>query len=336
VSDSSGAGQPCYSLRLVRPFSQLLRRYPGFPGELFDALDAMDPDERIPIVTVHELLRGGLEMTGDPDIGLKAAREIAIGDYGALEYVVSSAPTWGDALRSVGRYLPLVNDALQFSLRVEGPRAVIQLDSSVVLPRAAADFQSGAFHVAGLHRRQPQDVAEFEVLFTHPRPERVDEYERTFERGTLRFDAPFTGFAFDAAYLDMPVVSADPKLHDVLRKHAELMLAELPKAQSLTEQVRDHIAQQLSGGNPSVELIARQLHMSPRTLGRKLEHEGTTFKELLDDMRRRMALRYVGGHDLGLSEIAFLLGFSQTAAFHRAFKRWTGQTPLEYRRARRG
>ena len=77
--------------------------------------------------------------------------------------------------------------------------------------------------------------------------------------------------------------------------------------------------------------------MSPRTLGRRLEHEGTTFKELLDDLRRRLALRYVGGaRSRALTEIAFLLGFSQSAAFHRAFKRWTGQTPLEYRRERRG
>ena len=80
---------------------------------------------------------------------------------------------------------------------------------------------------------------------------------------------------------------------------------------------------------------ARSLQMSPRTLGRRLQHEGTTFKHLLDDLRRRMALRYVDGQELGLSEIAFLLGFSQTAAFHRAFKRWTAQTPLEYRRQRR-
>src|SRR6187401_499209 len=116
-------------------------------------------------------------MTGDPDIGLKAARKIEMGDYGALEYVVASAPTWGDALRSVGRYLPLVNDALQFSLRVEGERAVVQLDSSVVLPRAAADFQSGAFHVAGLHRRQGMPTVEYEVLFTHPRPAQIEEYE---------------------------------------------------------------------------------------------------------------------------------------------------------------
>jgi AraC-like DNA-binding protein len=336
VHARDAVAQPCYSVRLLRPFGQLLRRYPGFPAELIAPLDELDSDERVPIAAVHELLRGTIEITGDHDIGLKAAREISIGDYGALEYVAGSAPNIGEALQVVGRYLPLVNDALEFTYRTEGEKAIVQLDSRVVLPRAAADFQSGAFHVACSFRRPSDPEVEFEVLFTHARPERVDEYERTFAPGRLRFDAPFCGFVFDRRHLALPLHSADPKLHDLLRKHAEFLLAELPRADSQTGRVRDLIARELSGGNPSAELIAHELHMSPRTLGRKLEHEGTTFKELLDDMRRRSALRYVGAHDLGLTEIAFLLGFSQTAAFHRAFKRWTGQTPLEYRRARRG
>jgi AraC-like DNA-binding protein len=71
--------------------------------------------------------------------------------------------------------------------------------------------------------------------------------------------------------------------------------------------------------------------MSPRTLGRRLAEEGTTFSELLDDLRRQLALRYVGTETHGLSEVAFLLGFSDVAAFYRAFKRWTGRTPLQYR-----
>jgi AraC-like DNA-binding protein len=119
----------------------------------------------------------------------------------------------------------------------------------------------------------------------------------------------------------------------VLRKYADVLLAELPKAESLTERVRALITEQLVAGEPSAERIARALHMSRRTLARKLDQEGTSFKDLLEGTRRHLALRYVGGHDLGMTEIAFLLGFSQAAPFHRAFKRWTGQTPLEYRRA---
>ena len=90
---------------------------------------------------------------------------------------------------------------------------------------------------------------------------------------------------------------------------------------------------ELSRGRLTANQVAGQLRMSRRTLCRKLESEGTSFTALLADLRQRLALQYVGSHDLGLSEIAFLLGFSEAAAFHRAFKRWTGQTPLEYRRA---
>ena len=89
------AGQPCYSLRLLRPFAAALRRYPGFPPELVESLEKMDPDDRLPIATVHELLAGAIAITGDPDLGLKAALEITVGDYGALEYAAKSASTFG-------------------------------------------------------------------------------------------------------------------------------------------------------------------------------------------------------------------------------------------------
>jgi AraC-like DNA-binding protein len=336
VNANETASQPCYAVRLVHPFLRVLRRDPRFPDEMLAPLEALDPDERLPIPMVHELLQGALTMTGDLDLGLKAAREITPGDAGALEYAICSAATFRQGLEVCARYMRLVNDALDFSLRIEDGRAILQLDSRVVMPRTAADFQSAAFHIAGLRSRPRELDPHYEVWFTHPRPASVDEYGRTFEGGTLRFDAPFNGFVFDPEYLELPLETADPKLHDLIRKHAELLLAELPRAESVTEKVRDLIAKELEGGDPSVANIARHLHTSPRTLGRKLEHEGASFKELLDDLRRRLALRYVGGLDLGLSEIAFLLGFSQSAAFHRAFRRWTGQTPLEYRRARRG
>lgn len=333
---SDASARPCYSMRLVRPYVQLLRRYPDFPVNVLEPLERLDPDERIPIATMHELLHGAIELTGDADLGLKAAREIEPGDYGALEYAGASAATWGDAMRVIGRYMPLVNDALDYVIHIQGDRTEVQLHSRVTLPRAAVDFQSAAFYVAAMYRRPHTGADEFDVYFMHAAPESIAEYAKTFGPGRLCFGAPFNGFVLPTAVLDEPLPSADPKLHALIRRHADLVLAELPKAESLTEKVRDRLARELSGGNPGVEEIAKHLGMSSRTLGRKLEEEGTTFKELLDDLRRRMALRYVGAHDLGLSEIAFLLGFSQAPAFHRAFKRWTGRTPLEYRNARRG
>jgi len=323
--------KPTYSVRLLLPFARALRRYPHVPPEVVDPIEAMDPDDRLPITAVHELLEGAIALTQDQDIGLKAAREIRMGDYGAVEYAARSAQTWGEAAAVVGRYLRLLNGALEFSVREEGEHALIHLSSSVSLPRAAADFQSGAFHVSGMYLWPPDFAPTFQVWFTHPEPAITEQYFETFAGGSLHFGKPWSGFVVPREYLSYPVPSADPQLHSLIRKHADTMLAELPRAQSLTERVRDLLAKELGGGSPTAKQIARKVAMSERSLARYLHEEGTTFSALLEDLRRRMALRYVRHSELSFSEITFLLGFSQAAAFYRAFRRWTGQTPREYR-----
>jgi AraC-like DNA-binding protein len=333
VSAALDVKTPCFVIRLVRPFVRLLRNDPRIPQEGLDELAAIDPDTRVPIATIHELLAGAELLINDPDLGLKAARLIEPGDYGALEYAARSAATWRDACDALGRYMRLVNDALRFSMIEDGEVVIVRLDSTLVLPRISADFQAAAFHISGSHWWPPDLKPIYEVLFTHPRPPDIREYERTFVDGKLRFDASFSGFVFQRAYLDLPMQGADPALHAVLRKHADAMLAELPRAETLTERVRDLLTKELAGGTPTLGHIARSVAMSERTLSRRLDEEGTNFKALLDDLRRRLSLRYVHKSELAFSEIAFLLGFSQTAAFYRAFRRWTGQTPLEYRRA---
>mgnify|MGYP003471646392 CR=1 FL=1 len=331
VPDTSAA-QPSYAACMLKPYARLLRRYPQIRPQLIDPLDALDPDERVPIAPMLELLQGAVHLTGDEDLGLKAAREIMPGDYGAIEFMASSAGSMRQAIALLGRYLPLVNDALEFSLRVEGEQALIQLDSRIRLPRAAADFQAAAFYVSTLQRGHSIDPA-MEVRFTHAEPADTSEYQRTFAPGRLCFDAPWSGFVINARLLDQPFASADPNLNHVLRKYADVLLGKLPKSESLSDRVRALVAERLASGSPSVTHIARLLGMSRRTLARKLGQEHTSFSDLLEDTRRQLALRYVGHHDLALTEIAFLLGFSQSGPFHRAFKRCTGRTPREYRRA---
>jgi AraC-like DNA-binding protein len=231
----------------------------------------------------------------------------------------------------VARYLSLLNGALRVTIHAEGELALLHLTNTVAMPRAAADFQSGAFHVSGKFLWPPAFEPTFEVWFMHPEPPSLAEYEQTFEGGTLCFGKPWNGFVVPRDYLSIPVPSADPQLHALVRKHADAMLAELPRAQSLTERVRDLLANELSGGTPSAKQIAKKVAMSERSLARYLNDEGTTFSALLEDLRRRMALRYVRHSELSFSEITFLLGFSQAAAFYRAFRRWTGQTPREFR-----
>jgi AraC-like DNA-binding protein len=301
---------------------------------MFSAVEVMDCDQRIPVTEVHQGLDHIVELTGDRDIGLKAAYESTPGDGGALDYAISSASTARDAIYAAARYIRLVNDTLELRLETLGNNARILLENRVPMPKAALDFQVGALFRAFAHVWALGSRGIVRVSFAQPAPESQAEYRRTFASSPIDFGASFNGFTFEAASLSRRLASADSVLHDVILGHAETMLAELPPARQLTERVRNAIVAELAGGNPSVTHIAPKLHMSPRTLERKLEREGTTFSLLLDDLRKRLALRYVGSNDLELAEIAFLLGFARTTGFHRAFKRWTGETPLHYRRTR--
>jgi AraC-like DNA-binding protein len=331
---SDANAEASYSIRLVRPFVRLLRGTNIVPAPILEELDGLDQDHRLPAAIVHQMLDAVVSMTGDPDIGLKGAMARSPGDGGVLEYAVSSASTAGDAIAAAARYAALMTDALEMRLEVVGKDAFVRLDNRVHLPRAGMDFQVGAIYRAFSCIWATGAGPSLRIFLSYPAPENTAQYGYTFGNTPVEFGAPFSGFKFDAVWLDAKLSSAESTLHDVILRHAEKMLAELPRARKLTERVRSAILTELAGGNPSVAHVAPRLHMSARTLERRLEREGTTFSELLDDMRKGLALRYVGAQDLAFTEIAFLLGFSQVSSFHRAFKRWTNETPLNYRRAR--
>jgi len=331
MNEGNTADRPCYPLSMVRPFIEVLRPYEKLRQTL-DSLESHDIDARIPIEVAHKFLAEAIAFTGDIDLGLKAARRLALGDLGVVDYLVGSVATVGEAIEVTAGYARLFNDALRVRLEVRGTRAVLIFENSIVLPRAAADFQMGGFFHVHLRSWLNQDLPNVEVLFTHAEPIDTAEYASTFLPIELRFGSPVLGFSFDARQLTTPLQSADLKLHRVIRKQAEHTLTALPTTQTFTQKVRDLAAAEIGVGNATVAHIAKRLGVSPRTLTRKLEREGTTYKDLLEDLRKTLAMRYLESRDLQLSEVALRLGFSQSAAFHRAFRRWTGHTPLQHRR----
>lgn len=136
--------------------------------------------------------------------------------------------------------------------------------------------------------------------------------------------------------LSAPVLAADATLSRIVTAHAEQLLASSASApQSISAQVRQHLAAGMAHGLVSLRSIAAQLHLSERSLQRQLQEEGTRFADLMDEVRRNLAQRYIADPQLALGEVAYLLGFSEPSAFHRAFKRWTGTTPAQARRASR-
>ena len=323
---------PCYSARFVAPFVQVLSTYECFSVESLNKLKAIDPATRIPAAVANELATRQVEQTGDADLGLKAGRAMPLGRGGALDYAMHSAATVREAIDVADRYTRLFSDLLSIHLDLDGDRATVRVDVGPAAPRPVPDFTMSAWFTN--HTIKPlHDAGRLECWFAHPKPQDTTEYDRTFAPATLRFDAPSYGFSFGREYLDAPLASADPILHGVLCEHVALTLNQLSRRRTLAARVREISMRELLQGTPTVFSVARQLRMSARTLGRRLEREGTTFSVLLDHLRRELALRYVGRQEMAFTEIAFRLSFSHVEAFYRAFKRWTGQTPLTYRRA---
>jgi AraC-like DNA-binding protein len=333
--DSKMEGEPpSYSTDLLRAFADVLQEHGGELGEWLQA-GLKSAGGRVPVDVAHQALLFAVAHTGDADLGLKAARRIILGDVGAIDYIASSATTVRSAIEQTSRFARLINDVLGVALEEEGSVALVRLENRVTLPRAAADFQVGGFfrnHVAAWLGSR---LGELTVWFTHDRPVDLQEYERTFEPATVRFSASVLGFVFDRRILEQPLPKADPNLHAMLLPYADRMLSALPPTQAVAANVRSLISAQLAEGGPDVAKVASRLGMSLRTLARRLENEGTSFRELVDDTRKQLALELVTRRAATFTEISDQLGFSQVAAFHRAFRRWTGQTPLDYRRGAR-
>jgi AraC-like DNA-binding protein len=323
---------PCYSARFIQPFAAVLANCDRFdPGSLAK-LRSIDPMGRIPIDTAHELVVDQVTQSGDPDLGIKAARTAGFGRAGPLDYAMNSAATVRKAIELGARYSRLFSDSLKLSFDLQGAAAVVRLGTTHPAPRAVPDFAMAYWYMN--HTRTPLGEAPpIECFFEH----RIslsssDEYDRTYGKAKLTFGAPFYGFAFAREYLDAPLGTSDPSVHGLLCEYLTVLTARLDTPVDMVRRVRDIVMKDFLEGAPTIAGVAGELRMSPRTLTARLAREGSTFRGIVDSVRCELALRYVHRPELSHAEVAFRLGFSHVEAFYRAFKRWTGLTPLAYRK----
>ncbi|HVU01699.1 MAG TPA: AraC family transcriptional regulator [Polyangiaceae bacterium] len=331
MAESSGA---TLSLRLVAPFVRAIAARRIDPGSLLTGVGISadqfgDPDNRISHETAMVLLARTVEVTGDDALGIHAAEHIRPGDFDALEHVARASRTLRSALDAVSRYVRLLHDATTFVHSVSGERESWTLHVEPAAHRASVEFAVATLVVAGRLITGRDDAPE-EVLFSHSAPPDVSEYARVL-RCKITWGAPRTALVFDRALLDRTFSQANPALSATLEQHAERLLAELPKGRTYATRVREHLVAALQAGDPTLGNVVSRLKTSDRTLRRRLQEEGVTFSDLLSDVRRELALRYLEDPRLSVDEIAFLLGFANGSAFRRAFRRWTGVAPSEHR-----
>jgi AraC-like DNA-binding protein len=153
--------------------------------------------------------------------------------------------------------------------------------------------------------------------------------------GDLSFNRPNTAISFDAGYLDLPVVQNEGSIKEFLRTAPESILLKYKNGSSISAKVRRRLRQRLPGDVPDFEELAVDLNIAPATLRRRLHEEGASYQGIKDQLRRDLAISYLSDSDRNVMDIALELGFSERSAFHRAFRKWTGASPGEFRRGLR-
>lgn len=291
-----------------------------------------DPTGRVTHAEFRSLWREAARLTADPDFGLHLAEINHRWAGNALYYAVSTCASFEHVLDCLDRYGKLAHDALVVRRREESGRCWIRVGVDHPL---GPERQGIEFALARLTLLGQSCFAERFTLdalhMPHPAPDSTVEHRRIFGIPP-RFAQPHAEICFDAALLRSPLVQHDAELHSHLRRYLDQVVSQLEPDTGFAARVERVVAEGLSQGPPDIEVVARRLSTSARTLQRRLQQDGTSFLEVVGLARQKLAQQYLREETLSLTEIAFLLGFTEPSNFHRAFKRWTGTTPLEARR----
>ena len=281
----------------------------------------------------RELIDAAAIAADDPFLGVHLAGSLPRGPLGLLEFASTSAPTLGEGLRRIGRYIALVNELVEISLIETAGEA--RFEQRIAGEPECLGRHTNEFFIAFVllqARRATGDVCvPTRVAFAHPRPDDIAELVDSLGTTRVEFGCEHNGIALPRAMLDLPLASSDPALLHWLDDQAEAALHGRPSAEDFLGRLRATIRADLAAGTPTVAHAARELGMSARTLQRRLEDERTTFHAVVEAVRADLAIYYLRDGNHRLSKIAELCGYSELSAFLRAFKRWTGQTPSELR-----
>jgi AraC-like DNA-binding protein len=285
-------------------------------------------DIGLSVVSQYQFLELAATAANDQTLGLHVAAEIDIRAIGLLFYLTRSSRTVSEALENLARYSRTTNEALVVEIAQQKDEVILtvrHLQDSDEPHRQFFELLALWF-IRTLHEETNRDFTLSRVTFTHDRNADLREVHRLL-RCPVDFRQAVDSWVLPHRVMDLPIVSSDSQLLRILTAHADDLLAERRSVTGLQSMVANQLASLLPSGESRAAMVARQLGMSSRSLTRHLADEGTTFGEILEQVRQRLAARYLADDRMSVQQIAWLLGYSEVAAFNHAYKRWTGTTP---------
>jgi AraC-like DNA-binding protein len=288
-----------------------------------------DRDARIPLTVLHAAWEAVLRRKPRVGAAVVGAHRYSPGDYGLVGFVAMNSATLGEGLGHVVRYSGLYTDEPSMTLEDASLRLVYRTPFADRLGVRMATEATLAEVLHGARLLTDRRIVPHDVRFSHAAPDDVSAHEEFFGCA-VRFSTGADEMTFRTVDLALPLGRVDAQLGAFLRDMANQALARRAEPSEL-DSIRAIIAEELQRGVPTLEGLAKRMATSERTLRRRLEKNGTSFRELLDTSRAELARTYVKDSRMSLSEVAFMLGFSEPSAFNRAFKRWTDTTPAAWR-----
>lgn len=285
----------------------------------------------LPYISHARLLELAAKALDDPFLGLRLVKRIDPRDLGAFGYVGLSSRTFGDALLNLKNYAKVQTEAWSIGISKDDETASITF--SPARPEFSSYRQATEVVVGGLihiyQRFLGRPLSPVRISFLHAPPKTLEGYEQLLAC-PVSFRQKRCEVVLYRMALDLPIGTADDKLLKILKQHCEEVLAKPRSSRSdLVVQVRQATSDLLPSGRAKASLVAREIGMTERTLHRRLADEGSSFSDILDNLRHELAVKYIQEETLNFKRIAFLLGYADQSAFSVAFKRWTGQTPKE-------
>ncbi|GLQ30438.1 AraC family transcriptional regulator [Litoribrevibacter albus] len=293
----------------------------------------LETDARIPVSTMWQLWRAAVEITGNDAIGIRVAETLFPTHLNALMFAMQASETIQDCIERLSRYAKVVSTIGSIDVDYAEDVVCIRMISSIEPDRPYQPIDALLAVVVKVIRDILEPVDQNRILtirLCRPTPEKLETFQRFF-KCPIEFSASANEIILDKEILTARLASANSEM---ARVNDELLNDYLKRLnnESTSLKVRKQILKLMGSEHLNQEFIASRLNMSVRNLHRKLSDEGQNFKELLDSTRKELALRYLKMSNISIGELTFSLGFVDQSSFSRAFKRWTGKTPSQFRK----
>lgn len=290
-----------------------------------------NPDDRISVEKYVKLGRMAPELTQLPEIGLILGQRAVFESIGIVFQLASNCNTVRESLIHVARYSNLANEACKagFEEGKEFAEWSMQYMNSKYLCIPLIEFEA-CQGLKILRSVLGEDFKPARIKFQHVPPDYVEKYHQIF-RVPLLFEQEKCAIVFRKKYLHILNPNPQPYVKELLTRHANILQKEIEGSKLFQDKVRKIVMMHLEAGSVNLEVIAKELNVNSRSIYRKLKNENTSYKDLLNEVRKQLAQDYLREGSFSIDDISFKLGFSESSAFHRAFKRWFGTNPGQYR-----